>query len=67
MRLAGLHGALETQDEGPRQAREAAETRGAADGKFTVPIAATFPLEDWRTALATSLTGQARGKLILLP
>jgi NADPH:quinone reductase-like Zn-dependent oxidoreductase len=39
----------------------------AADGKFTVPIAATFPLEDWRTALATSLTGQARGKLILLP
>ena len=39
----------------------------AADGKFTIPIAATFPLEDWRPALETSLSGQARGKLILLP
>jgi NADPH:quinone reductase-like Zn-dependent oxidoreductase len=39
----------------------------AADGKFTVPIAATFPLEDWRTAMEISLSGQARGKLLLLP
>ena len=39
----------------------------AADGKFTVPIAGTFPLEDWRTALETSLSGQAHGKLLLLP
>jgi NADPH:quinone reductase-like Zn-dependent oxidoreductase len=39
----------------------------AADGKFTVPIAATFPLEDWRAALDISLGGQARGKLVLLP
>ncbi len=39
----------------------------AADGKFTVPIAATFPLEDWRSALEISLGGQARGKLLLLP
>ena len=39
----------------------------AADGKFTVPIAATFPLEDWRTAVGVSLSGQARGKLLLLP
>ena len=39
----------------------------AADGKFTVPISATFPLEDWRTALDISLGGQARGKLLLLP
>jgi NADPH:quinone reductase-like Zn-dependent oxidoreductase len=39
----------------------------AADGRFTVPIAATFPLDDWRTALDVSLTGQARGKLILRP
>ncbi|WP_375488634.1 NADP-dependent oxidoreductase [uncultured Mycobacterium sp.] len=39
----------------------------AADGKFTVPIAQTFPLEQWRTALETSLTGHARGKLLLLP
>jgi len=23
----------------------------AADGRFTVPAAGTFPLEDWRTAM----------------
>jgi NADPH:quinone reductase-like Zn-dependent oxidoreductase len=39
----------------------------AADGKFTVPIAAAFPLEDWRAAMEISLTGHARGKLLLLP
>ena len=38
----------------------------AADGRFTVPIARTFPLEDWRAALEISLTGHARGKLLLL-
>jgi NADPH:quinone reductase-like Zn-dependent oxidoreductase len=41
--------------------------RLAADGRFTVPIARTFPLEDWRAALEISLTGHARGKLILMP
>jgi NADPH:quinone reductase-like Zn-dependent oxidoreductase len=41
--------------------------RLAADGRFTVPIARTFPLEDWREALEISLTGHARGKLLLLP
>lgn len=39
----------------------------AADGTFAVPIAATFPLDDWRAAMDVSLTGQARGKLLLLP
>ncbi|MED4959197.1 zinc-binding dehydrogenase, partial [Paenibacillus macerans] len=39
----------------------------AADGKFTVPVAQTFALEDWRRALDISQSGQARGKLILLP
>jgi NADPH:quinone reductase-like Zn-dependent oxidoreductase len=39
----------------------------AADGKFTIPVARTFPLEDWRTALGISQSGHARGKLILLP
>jgi NADPH:quinone reductase-like Zn-dependent oxidoreductase len=39
----------------------------AADGKFTVPIAGTFPLQDWRTAMKISLSGRARGKLLLLP
>jgi NADPH:quinone reductase-like Zn-dependent oxidoreductase len=39
----------------------------AADGTFTVPIARTFPLEDWRAAMEISLAGQARGKLLLVP
>ncbi|MEV0408700.1 zinc-binding dehydrogenase, partial [Actinoallomurus sp. NPDC050550] len=39
----------------------------AADGRFTVPIARTFPLDDWRTALEISLSGHPRGKLVLLP
>lgn len=38
-----------------------------AEGKFQVPIAATFPLEGWSTALEISLGGNARGKLVLLP
>jgi NADPH:quinone reductase-like Zn-dependent oxidoreductase len=39
----------------------------AADGTFTVPVAATFPLPDWRAAMEISLSGQARGKLLLVP
>lgn len=39
----------------------------AADGRFTVPVAAAFPLEDWRAAMEISLAGHARGKLLLLP
>ena len=39
----------------------------AGDGRFTVPVARTFPLEDWREALDLSLRGHAHGKLILLP
>jgi NADPH:quinone reductase-like Zn-dependent oxidoreductase len=39
----------------------------AADGKFTIPIAGTFALEDWRAAMEISLSGQARGKLLLRP
>ncbi|WP_222120740.1 NADP-dependent oxidoreductase [Paenibacillus sp. Y412MC10] len=38
-----------------------------ADGKFTVPVARTFALDEWRTALDISLSGRARGKLVLLP
>jgi NADPH:quinone reductase-like Zn-dependent oxidoreductase len=41
--------------------------RRAADGTFTVPIARTFPLEDWRAAMEISLAGHARGKLLLRP
>jgi NADPH:quinone reductase-like Zn-dependent oxidoreductase len=39
----------------------------AADGKFTIPVARTFPLTDWRAALDLSQSGRARGKLVLLP
>jgi NADPH:quinone reductase-like Zn-dependent oxidoreductase len=39
----------------------------AAEGGFRVPVADTFPLEDWGVALDISLAGHARGKLLLLP
>ncbi|MEY9926828.1 NADPH:quinone reductase-like Zn-dependent oxidoreductase [Catenulispora sp. GP43] len=39
----------------------------AAEGKFTVPVAGTFPLDRWRAALEISESGHARGKLLLLP
>lgn len=39
----------------------------AAEGRFKVPVARTFPLEDWREALDVSQSGRAHGKLVLLP
>lgn len=39
----------------------------AADGGFTIPVAATYPLGDWREPLAVSRSGQARGKHLLIP
>ena len=39
----------------------------AGEGRFSVPVARTFVLEDWREALDISLGGHAHGKLILLP
>ena len=41
--------------------------RLAAEGRFFVPVARTFKLEDWREALDLSLAGRARGKLVLTP
>jgi NADPH:quinone reductase-like Zn-dependent oxidoreductase len=38
----------------------------AAEGRFSVPIARTFALEDWREALEISLSARAHGKLVLL-
>ncbi len=38
----------------------------AAEGRFKVPVARTFPLSDWRAALDLSLTGHAHGKLMLV-
>ena len=39
----------------------------AGEGRFFIPIARKFRLEQWREALDLSLSGTARGKLILLP
>ena len=39
----------------------------AANNRFAVPIARTFPLEDWHTALEISLTHRPHGKLLLVP
>lgn len=39
----------------------------AAQGRFRVPVARTFPLQDWREAMKISLSGSAHGKLVLLP
>ena len=39
----------------------------AAEKRFRIPVARRFPLEDWRAALDLSLSGQAHGKLMLLP
>jgi len=41
--------------------------RLAAEGRFRIPIARTFRLDDWREALEISLSGHAHGKLVLLP
>jgi NADPH:quinone reductase-like Zn-dependent oxidoreductase len=39
----------------------------AAEGRFIIPIARTFALEDWREAVEISESGHAHGKLMLLP
>jgi NADPH:quinone reductase-like Zn-dependent oxidoreductase len=41
--------------------------RLAAEGRFAIPVARTFAFEEWREALDISLSGQAHGKLVLLP
>lgn len=39
----------------------------AAEGRLIVPIARTFPLDEWSLAREISQSEQARGKLVLLP
>ncbi|MBL7255369.1 NADP-dependent oxidoreductase [Paractinoplanes lichenicola] len=39
----------------------------AAQGTLFMPIAGTYPLEDWREPLAASQSGRARGKHVLIP
>ena len=38
----------------------------AAEGRFSIPIARTFALEEWREALALSLSVRAHGKLVIV-
>ena len=45
----------------------AAFARWAAEGRLSVPIARTFTLDEWSLAREISQSGQARGKLLLLP
>ncbi len=45
----------------------AAFARWAAEGRLAVPIARTFALDEWGLARDISQSGQARGKLVLLP
>jgi NADPH:quinone reductase-like Zn-dependent oxidoreductase len=39
----------------------------AAEGRFSVPVARTFPLSGWREAAEISMSKKAHGKLVLLP
>ena len=39
----------------------------AAAGEFTIPVARTFPLDEWRAAAELSLSGAPHGKVVLMP
>lgn len=39
----------------------------AAQGSFRVPIAKSYPFEQWRDAVQLSLSGNPHGKVVLLP
>jgi len=39
----------------------------AAEGRFIIPVARTFGLQDWREAAEISMSKRAHGKLLLLP
>lgn len=39
----------------------------AAEGKFSVPIARTYALKDWRQAMEVSQSGNPHGKIMILP
>ncbi len=38
-----------------------------AEGAFQLPIAKSYPLEEWRDAVHLSLSGEPHGKILLLP
>ena len=56
-----------TENRPPRYDVVGEFARYAAAGKFTVPVAETFALDDWRTAVDLSQSGHAHGKVVLLP
>lgn len=37
----------------------------AAAGEFSLPVAATYPMDRWRDAMDLSVSGRARGKVVL--
>ena len=51
----------------PRYDALAHYARLAAEGRFSIPVAGTFAMEDWRKALKLSHGGHAHGKLMILP
>lgn len=51
----------------PRYDALATYAQLAAEGRFAVPVAKTFSLEEWRSALELSRSGHAHGKLIIVP
>jgi hypothetical protein len=51
-------------DAGHRRHHRPCRRRGSCG--LMMPIAGTFPLEEWRAAMEISLSGRARGKLLLL-
>lgn len=40
--------------------------RIAAEGRFSIPVARTFGWDDWKEAVAISMSGRAHGKLVLM-
>ena len=65
--LAEGLGVRNSFEHGPRYTVLGDFAKHAAEGRFTVPVARTYPLAAWREALALSLSGHAHGKLVLLP
>jgi NADPH:quinone reductase-like Zn-dependent oxidoreductase len=39
----------------------------AAEGTFRIPIARTYPLGEWRSAVELSMSGRPHGKVVLIP
>lgn len=51
----------------PRYDALAPHAKLAAEGRFTIPIAQTFGMDEWNEAMTRSQSGHARGKVLILP